>query len=119
MSELHEKKVHQASSTGLEENVAGLLCYLAGFITGLIFLSMEKKSSFVRFHAMQSTVFLGGVTVVDIILTFIPFLGIFLTFFVNTITFIFWIILMVKAYNNQRYKLPIVGNISENLLSKY
>ena len=44
------------STTGLEPNVAGLLCYLGGWITGIIFLVIEQKSRFVRFHALQSIV---------------------------------------------------------------
>jgi uncharacterized membrane protein len=44
------------SSTGLDENVAGFFCYILGFITGIVFLVVEKRSSFVRFHAMQSTI---------------------------------------------------------------
>ena len=53
-----EKK--ERSSTGLDENVAGFLCYLFGFVTGIVFLVVEKESRFVKFHAMQSTItFLG------------------------------------------------------------
>src|SRR5699024_9288979 len=63
------------SSTNLEENVAGLLCYLATFITGIIFLFIEKKSKFVRFHAMQSIVFFVGIWVVGFVVDYVPFIG--------------------------------------------
>ena len=48
------------SSTGLDPNLAAALAYLLGFLTGILFLVIEKDSKFVRFHALQSTmVFLG------------------------------------------------------------
>jgi uncharacterized membrane protein len=62
----------QKSSTGLEENVAGFLSYLFGFITGIVFLVVEKKSSFVKFHAMQSTITFLGLFVIMGVLSFIP-----------------------------------------------
>jgi uncharacterized membrane protein len=63
------------TSNGLEENVAGLLCYVLGWITGLVFILIEKENKFVRFHAMQSIVVFGGLTVISIIVSWIPFLG--------------------------------------------
>ena len=42
------------SSTGLDENVAGVLCYLFWWVSGLIFAVLETRSNFVRFHALQS-----------------------------------------------------------------
>lgn len=101
------------SSTGMEENVAGLLCYLLGWVTGLIFLLIEKDSKFVKFHAIQSLVVFGAYTVLVIILRFIPFVGWILSTIVGIIAFIFWIILMVKAYQGAMYKLPISGDIAE------
>src|SRR5690625_5212934 len=106
------------SSTGLDENIAGLLCYLATFITGIIFLLIEKKSEFVRFHAMQSTVFFIGIWIVSFITDFIPFIGWMLSVLVSLLGFIVWIVMMIKAYQKEYYKLPIVGDLSEDLLQK-
>jgi len=100
------------SSTGLQPNVAALLSYLAGFITGIIFLVIEKDNKFVRFHAMQSIIIFGGL----FILQFACIVSIFLIFLVpiiNLVSLILWIILMVKAYQGDRFKLPIVGDIAE------
>jgi uncharacterized membrane protein len=97
----------------MEENVAGLLCYLLGWITGLIFLLIEKDSKFVRFHAIQSIVVFGAYTVVSIILNFIPVIGWILGVIVGILAFILWIILMVKAYQGMKYKLPVSGDIAE------
>lgn len=111
MSEAKEK-----TSMGLESNLAGLLCYVLGWITGIIFLILEKENQFVRFHAIQSIVVFGAITVVDIILSFIPFIGLVLSWIISVLAFILWIVLMVKAYQGQRYKLPWAGNFAEKQL---
>ena len=48
-----------ATAGGLTDNIAGALCYLVGFVTGILFLVMEpySKKPFVRFHAFQSIFF--------------------------------------------------------------
>lgn len=100
------------SSTGLDENVAGFLCYLLGFITGIVFMIVEKKSSFVRFHAKQSTIAFLGLFIVKLILSPIPLLNL-LIFPLFILAVILWFLLMVKALRGERYKLPIVGKWSE------
>src|SRR3989339_1078425 len=102
---------------GLEQNVAGLLCYVVGWVTGIIFLILEKDNRFVRFHAFQSIIVFGAITVVQIVLSFIPFIGWVLNALIGLATFILWIILMVKAYQGQTYKLPIAGDIAEKQLN--
>lgn len=101
------------TSMGLEPNLAGLLCYVLGWVTGLIFFILEKENKFVRFHAMQSIVVFGTLTVVSIILSFIPFAGWVISWIISLLGLILWIILMIKAYQGQRYKLPWAGNIAE------
>ncbi len=101
------------TSTGLQPNVAGLLCYVLGWITGIIFLILEKDNQFVRFHAIQSIIIFGVITVLDIILRFIPFIGWVLALIIGILAFVLWIVLMVKAYQGQRYKLPVAGNVAE------
>lgn len=101
------------SSTGLKENVAGALSYLLGPITGILFLLMEKESQFVKFHAMQSTITFGGLWVINIILSFIPYIGWMLLPIVNLIGLILWIVIIYKAYSNEWFKLPVVGDIAE------
>jgi uncharacterized membrane protein len=106
----------KTSSTGLDSNIGGLLSYVLGWITGLIFFLIEEKDEFVRFHAMQSLIVFGAITVVSIvlgILFMIPFLGPILGAFFWIATVVLWIILMVKAYQGERYKLPIAGNLAE------
>ncbi len=100
------------TSTGLQENTAGLLCYLLGWITGIIFLVLEKDNKFVRFHAVQSIVVFGAYTVLSIIFGWIPIVGWILNTIIGIAAFILWVILMVKAYQGSMYKLPVSGDIA-------
>jgi uncharacterized membrane protein len=102
----------EESSTGLDEDVAGFLCYLLGFMTGIVFLAVEKKSSFVKFHARQSTITFLGLFVISIILGWIPIIGL-LVYPIWILGLILWLILMVKALRGERYLLPIVGKMAQ------
>ncbi|USG99035.1 DUF4870 domain-containing protein [Thermococcus argininiproducens] len=106
------------TSLGLEENIEGALAYLLGWLTGILFLLLEKDSDFVRFHAMQSTITFLGIMIVSFILGFIPFLGWILGMLLGLVGFILWIVGMVKAYQGEYYKFPIVGEIAEKQLGK-
>ena len=85
------------SMTGLEPNVAGLLCYLGAWITGIIFLILEQKNRFVRFHALQSIIVFGTLMVAAVLLGWIPFVGDFFCALIGILVLILWIVLMVKA----------------------
>jgi uncharacterized membrane protein len=104
------------TSTGINPTVAGLLCYLLGFITGIIFLILEKENRFVRFHAMQSIFTSVFFFILNGVLHFIPFIGWVLIPIVGIVAFILWILLMVKAYKGEYYKLPVVGDMAEQKL---
>jgi len=101
------------TSMGLEPNIAGLLCYAVGWITGIIFLIIEKENQFVRFHAFQSIAVFGVITIVSIVLGFIPVIGVVLSWLIGVGAFILWIVLMLKAYQGNKWKLPIAGNFAE------
>jgi len=102
----------QKSSTGLDENVAGFLCYLFGFITGIVFLVVEKESRFVKFHATQSTITFLGLFIISMIIGWIPIIGL-LVYPIWILSLILWLILMVKALRGELYSLPIVGKMAE------
>ncbi|TKD71097.1 DUF4870 domain-containing protein [Pseudalkalibacillus hwajinpoensis] len=103
----------------MEENIAGLLTYTLGFITGILFLLIEKENKFVRFHAMQSIVVFGSLFVVSLVLSVIPVIGtIASSLLLPPLSMIVWIVLMVKAYQGHLYKLPFVGEFSEKQLEK-
>ena len=119
------------TSIGLAPNIAGLLCYIAGWITGIIFVVIEKKSTFVKFHAWQSIMTFGILTVVQIIVspvfsriavaTFSPGLlvasGVLGTI-IGILGFILWIILLIQAGSGKMWKVPLVGDWAEKQASK-
>jgi len=114
----------EKTSTGLQENVAGLLCYVLGWVTGLIFILIEKENKFVRFHAMQSIVTFGTITAASIVLSIlglIPFIGVvfdIINWIIGALAFVLWIVLMVKAAQGTMYKLPWAGNVAEKYVGE-
>ena len=104
------------TSMGLEENIAGVLCYVLGWITGIVFLVLEKENKFVRFHAMQSIATFLPLTVAVWIFTWIPIIGWAIVMLIEIAALILWLILMFKAYQGEMYKLPIVGDFAEKQL---
>ena len=101
------------TSIGMEPHVAALLSYLLGFITGIIFYIIEKDNKFVRFHAMQSIVTFGALFVLQMVLARIPIVGAVLIPILSIVSLILWILLMFKAYQGERFKLPMAGDIAE------
>jgi len=124
------KEPVKKTSMGMEENIEGLLSYLFGFISGLIFYFGETTSKTVRFHALQSI----ALTVVIIILQIL--LGIIFAILINVLplgmlwlisilsfliwlaVLALWIFLMVSAYQNKKFKLPIIGDFCEKTANK-
>ena len=106
------------TAAGLEENVAGLLCYVLGWISGIVFLILEPKNKFVRYHAIQSIIVFGAINIVAIILGWIPVIGGFFVWALGVLGIILWIVLMVKAYQGKKYKLPVSGNQAEKWAAK-
>jgi uncharacterized membrane protein len=111
-----QKMAAGGSSTGLEPNIAGLLCYVGGWISGIVFLVIEQKNAFVRFHALQSIVTFGALTVAGALLGWIPYAGVVFGTIIGILAFILWVVLMVKAYQGELYKLPVAGQVAEGLL---
>ena len=103
----------EKSSTGLDENVAGLLCYVLGWVSGLVFVLIETESKFVRFHAMQSIYVFGVLNIAFIVLRWIPVIGVVLGGLIGVLGFALWIILIIKAYQGAKFKLPWSGNLAE------
>jgi len=106
------------TSIGLSANVAGLLCYVGGWISGIVFLVIEKKSKFVKFHAWQSIMTFGVLTVVYLILFHIPIIGWVLGWIIWVLGLVLWIILMIQAGTGKMWKLPWAGNWAEKQASK-
>jgi len=108
------EKTSSAVVFGLPVNTACALCYLIGWVTGLGFLLAEKGNAKVRFHAMQSLLFFGGLTVIS----FVPVIGWLLSPFVLIIGFVVWLMSIYKAYNGEDFELPVVGKFAREQLKK-
>ncbi len=106
------------TALGLDENIAGLLCYVLGWITGIVFLVLEKENKFVRFHAMQSLATFLALFVISIVVGWIPFIGWIVSILITPFGLILWLLLMYKAYRGERFKLPIAGDFAEKQISK-
>lgn len=112
---------------GLTDNLAGLLCYVLGFITGVLFLVLEpyNRNKFIRFHAFQSLflslAWIAAWIVLSIIggilMAALPFSMWWLWSIVNMVIVLaflaVWVFLMIKAYQGQRFKLPVIGDLAE------
>ena len=113
-----------SSSDGLAENVAGLLCYSVGWVTGIIFLLIDKRP-FVKFHAAQSIVVFGALTVLRIGVGMIIGFGLLgfglwvaISMLIGLVGLVLWILLMIKAYQHELFKLPVAAGIAEGIAGK-
>jgi len=115
--------------SGLPENIAALLSYVLGWITGLVFLLIDKRP-YVRFHAAQSIVVFLGLQILQAVLG--PIFGMgwwvggggywgaftfgtLLLNLISMITLVLWILLMLKAFQGVRFKVPLAGDIAESV----
>jgi len=118
MNENTEIKTTETKKTalGMEENIEGALCYVLGFVTGIVFLILEKDNKFVKFHAMQSIIIFLALTVLGVIISSMMFMswGLFgmLSTLIWLLELILWLVLMLKAYQHEMFKLPIIGEIA-------
>ena len=125
------------SSTGLDENIAALLSYVFGWLSGLIFFLMEKDSRLVRFHAMQSILLSVAAIVIFVVFWIIAGVATLALGYISSIlSFLVWIvtvlvggvlglaivvgaiICLVKAFQGQYFKLPVIGNMAEKFSAK-
>jgi uncharacterized membrane protein len=116
----------EPSSTGLDPHVAGALAYLAGPFSGVLILLAERTSSYVRFHAWQSVIGLGGLGVIVALLLGLAFASVIVSatafralLVTSWIVWVFWILVwavcVVRAFTRRRWKLPIAGTYAERL----
>ena len=114
--EREKRNASTETSTGLLPNVASLLCYLGGWVTGIIFFILEQDNARVRFHAAQSIVTFGILTVIISVLGLIPVVGQAFSAIAGIFTFILWIVLMVKAYNGELFRLAWAADIADKMV---
>ena len=107
----------EQTSSGLQENVAGALAYGLGWITGAFFLLFEPSNRFVRFHAWQSVILFGALSLAWFVAVSIPLFGTIVAFvIIPPVSAFLWLFLMYKAYNGHRYKVPYAGDMAEHRL---
>lgn len=95
-------------------NLVAALSYLLGFVTGIVILFVEKDDKFIRFHAMQSTVIFGSLFVINFTINLLfGFVSGFLSGIISVFTLIVWLVSMIKAYQGELFKWPVVGDFSE------
>ena len=124
-------KPEAESSTGMSANIAGLLCYLFTWITGIVFVVIEKKSTFVKFHAWQSIMVFGVLTIAHLVLATI--LGVIaaatlsrglailagaMGWLIGIAGFILWLILLIQAGTGKMWKVPGAGDWAEKMANK-
>ncbi len=108
----------ERSSMGMKARTAGLLCYLFAWVGGLAFLLLERDNRFVRFHAMQSVLFFGTMSILTWVCNLFPFALFGLGGLLGLVSFIAWIVLMVMAYRGRYYKLPFFGDYAEKWMDR-
>jgi len=114
------------STPQAQGNVKGALCYVLGWISGIYFLVTEKNDRFLRFHALQSIIVFAIITVLYFVLSMFFTLALWrlwaLISMLNTLlglgSLVLWALLMYKAYNNEYFKLPFVGEIAHKQVNK-
>jgi uncharacterized membrane protein len=120
---------HASAQPQMSENVAATLAYTLGWLTGLIFFLMDKRP-YVRFHAAQSMVVFGGLHILSFIIgAFFGLslitggwagfsLGLALYRILDVIALVLWIVLMIKAHQGERFRVPVAANLSESIFGK-
>ncbi|MEI7857908.1 MAG: DUF4870 domain-containing protein [Methanomicrobiales archaeon] len=97
---------------GLDENVASAACYVLTWVTGIIFLLVEKDNKAVRFHAMQSILTFLPLTIISFVIGMIPFIGI-ISLLIWLVMVILWLVLIIKTFQGEKFMVPIVGEMAE------
>ena len=119
---MHDNQEQDRSVFGLSENQAAMLAYIGFFITGILILIREKKSIFVRFCALQSTIFFTLTTAIEILISttfsWLPQIGPLVLSLTTTAVMISLILLAYNAFKGKMLRVPILGNICWKIINK-
>ena len=126
--------MNEKTALNLDPRVERVLCYVLGWITGLIFFFIERENRNIRFHAMQSIILFGALTILLIGISIISLIfmvafafvsglaGIVSGFFgvINTLiglaTLAVWIFCLIKSYQDKNFRLPFIGNVADSII---
>jgi len=113
---------------GLEQNLAAALSYIFGPFSGIAVLIMERENKFVRFHALQSTLWFMLIMILSWVLRLLgglPIIGSLLGILTTPVlaiggllAFVSLLFLMLKAYQGETFKLPIIGDVVWSQINK-
>ena len=102
------------TSTGMDANLAAALAYAAGWVTGLAFCVLERENRFVRFHALQSSILFGALSIAWVVALAVPVVGWIAAFLIlPPVTAVLWLVLMYKAYQGERCRVPVAGALAD------
>jgi uncharacterized membrane protein len=103
-----------AGTAGLTDNIAGMLAYVT-IIPAIVFLLLEpyNRNRFIRFHSFQCIFLCIVLVAIHIVLLAVPIIGWAISIFVNLGSLVLWIVLLLKAYQGQKFKLPVIGDLAE------
>jgi uncharacterized membrane protein len=108
----------ERTGMGIKAQTAAVLSYVFGWVGGLVILLLERENRYARFNAMQSLLFFGALGIAQWTVGYMPSLG-FLRGALGIITFVGWIFLIVTASKGRYYKLPAIGELAEQFLTKF
>jgi uncharacterized membrane protein len=112
----NDADANEMTSMGMKARTAGWLAYIGGWISGIIFLVLEKENRFVRFHAAQSIILFGALSILQWIAQMIHFGA--LSGGLGVVWLICWLFLMINTAKGKYYKLPIIGDYAEKLANR-
>jgi len=115
--ENESKSSTQDFFSGLSENAASALCYSLAFISGLVFLLMDKRER-VRYNAAQSLVVFGLIFVASIVVGFLPLIGLIISPLLAVGSLLLWLFLIIRSYQGKDYKIVKVENLVNKVLGK-
>lgn len=111
----------EKTAFNLKENTAGAICYIIPPISGLIMYIFEirrgTKNTIVKFHALQSIIFLGGISLLQFILAFLPFTKL-IRETIDLVFILIWAYLIYQAIKGRIFKVPIIGDVCWSFANK-
>jgi uncharacterized membrane protein len=104
------------TSSGIDANVLAAFAYTVGWVSGLALLFFDQRNGFVKFHARQSIIVFGTLSLAWTIALSVPVFGWLVAFLlIPPVTAVLWLLLMYKAYVGERFKVPGAGELAERM----
>ncbi|MPZ18347.1 MAG: hypothetical protein GEV06_10610 [Luteitalea sp.] len=124
-----ERIAPRTTTTGLDPRLAAVLAYSAWWITGLVLLVLERDNRYVRFHALQALVGLGGLALLTVVLAAVSLLMLTVSYTamracvyvaqaVAILSILVWLVCIYKASRGYWWKLPLVGTWVERVITQ-